>query len=92
MSFGKLDGGWTSTPATGENFMIPRRRFSRRVMLLSLDPLEDLELKRAEIKDRLSAEQMQNLLDENSALNRLSKRNLNLLAYEPESHLSQNQQ
>ena len=39
-----------SQPSSGDGFMIPRRRFyHRRVMLLSLDPLEDIELKRQAI-------------------------------------------
>ena len=72
VAFGKLDSGWTSTPATGENYMIPRKRFSRRVMLYSLDPLEDVELKRRELTKHLTSDQLQTLLEENSALNRLN--------------------
>ena len=44
--FGRLDSNWTTQPAAGDNFMIPRKRaFGKRVMLLSLDPLEDIYLK-----------------------------------------------
>jgi hypothetical protein len=89
IAFGKLDSRWTSTPATGENYMIPRRRvFSKRCMLLSLDPLEDIELKRQEIKRKTDKTQMDGLLEENSAMQRLDEKGLDLTAYEPVEYSS----
>lgn len=90
LAFGKLDSGWTSQPTVGENYIIPRRRFcTRRCMLLSLDHLEDIELKRLEIKRNInSPEEMEKLMDENSALNRLNEEKLDLRAYDIASYNS----
>lgn len=57
-------------------------------MLLSLDPLEDIELKRQEIKRKTDKTQMEDLLEENSALQRLDERGLDLRAYEPAEYNS----
>ena len=58
-------------------------------MLLSLDHLEDIELKRLEIKRNVGTpEEMEKLMDENSALNRLNEEKLDLRAYDIPSYNS----
>ena len=89
LAFGRLDASWTTQPATGENYMIPRRRFyQRRCMLFSLDALEDVEMKRREIERGLNEDQIGQLMDENSALNRLKEKGLDLTAYDPQEYHS----
>lgn len=65
--------------------MMPKRKSFQKCMYLSLDPMEDLELKRQEIRKKYESNNkekgFEELIEENSALQRLDEKGLDLTAY-----------